>query len=287
VKLVLGATGNVGGPLVRALAGHGEPVRAVTRAGADADPGVDVVVGDLDDAATLVPHLDGVDGMFLLSGYRGTPGLLEAAARTGVEHVVLLSAAAAESSAGDGNAVAAYHREAEAQVRASGLAWTLLRPVSFMSNTLRWRDEILAGDTVVEPFPAARSAVVDPRDIAAVAAAALRERRLDGRALRVTGPEPLLPRDRLAMLGAALGRDLRLVEVDATEVGRYLLDTMPHRYAAAFVEFFVEGTLDEAPVTSTVAEATGRPAAPFSAWVTEHAHLFRGPVTTDHSPADR
>jgi uncharacterized protein YbjT (DUF2867 family) len=47
--LVTGATGNVGGELVRALAGGGQPVRALTRDDKPRDfpPGVQQVAGDL------------------------------------------------------------------------------------------------------------------------------------------------------------------------------------------------------------------------------------------------
>ncbi len=71
------------------------------------------------------------------------------------------------------NAVARYHALSEAAVRESGLAWTFLRPSSFMSNALRWTGQLQSGDLVREAFADVRVAVVDPFDIAAVAAAAL------------------------------------------------------------------------------------------------------------------
>lgn len=63
--LVVGATGAVGVPTVRALRGEGHEVRALVRdddrgrvaAAAGAEP----VVGDLFDPASVVPHLDGID----------------------------------------------------------------------------------------------------------------------------------------------------------------------------------------------------------------------------------
>jgi hypothetical protein len=52
--------------------------------------------------------------------------------------------------------------DSESAVRHSSLAWTIMRPVSFMSNTLQWIDQLQAGDTVRAPFAHVWSAVVDP-----------------------------------------------------------------------------------------------------------------------------
>ncbi|HEX9355919.1 MAG TPA: NmrA family NAD(P)-binding protein, partial [Streptosporangiaceae bacterium] len=76
--LVTGATGNVGGNLVRLLADAGTQVRALTR-----DPdraaipaGVTAVTGDLNQPESLSAALAGVSGVFLLPGYRDMPGVL-------------------------------------------------------------------------------------------------------------------------------------------------------------------------------------------------------------------
>ena len=151
--LVAGATGNVGSEIARQLAAAGQPVRALTRhpEAADLPAGAVAVGGDLDQPATLAAALDGARGAFLLSGYADMPGLLAAVRDAGVERVVLLSASAADT--GDmENAVARYHLLSEQAVRASGVAFTILRPRTFMSNTLRWREQLAAGDVVREPF---------------------------------------------------------------------------------------------------------------------------------------
>ena len=63
--LIAGATGNVGGELVRALTGAGEPVRALIRSDADKaklPEGAEGFVGDLNDPKPLSPALAGVRG---------------------------------------------------------------------------------------------------------------------------------------------------------------------------------------------------------------------------------
>jgi uncharacterized protein YbjT (DUF2867 family) len=56
--LVTGATGNVGGELVRVLAGAGQPVRALTRDDKPRDfpPGVQQVAGDLNKPESTSPR---------------------------------------------------------------------------------------------------------------------------------------------------------------------------------------------------------------------------------------
>jgi uncharacterized protein YbjT (DUF2867 family) len=91
-----GATGNVGGELVSALAGAGQAVRALTRAARAPGfpPGVEVVQGDLNDPDSVAGALAGVSGVFLLAGYADMPGLLARVADAGAAQVVLLSSGA-------------------------------------------------------------------------------------------------------------------------------------------------------------------------------------------------
>ena len=120
--LVTGATGNVGGELVRALAEAGRRVRALTRGGDQPafPPGTEAVAGDLNDPASLRPALDGAEGVFLLSGYADMAGVLAEARRAGVATVVQLSGMSAGS--GDqSNAITRYMAGSEQAVRECGL----------------------------------------------------------------------------------------------------------------------------------------------------------------------
>lgn len=275
--LVTGATGNVGAEVISALAGRGHQVRALTRRvtpGRATASGVEAVPGDLDDPASLAGPLEGVDGLFLLPGYRDMPGVLDQARRAGVARVVLLSGGSAGS--GDlGNAVTAYMVRSETAVRDSGLAWTLLRPAAFMSNALRWRSQLAAGDVVRLPFAGVRTATVDPYDIGAVAAAALTEDGHAGRIHQPTGPEPLLPGEQVAILARALGRELRFEAQPDDEARAEMTASMPAAYVDAFFDFYVAGSLDESQVRSTVQDVTGRAPRTFDQWARRHAADFR------------
>jgi uncharacterized protein YbjT (DUF2867 family) len=272
--LVTGATGHVGGELVRALLDRGAPVRALARGDGGPVAGAERVVGDLDHPASLAPALDGVTGIFLLPGYRDMPGVLAAARAAGVSRVVQLSGSSAPG--GDvTNAVSAYMIRSEEAVRDSGLPWTILRPVGFMSNTLEWAPQLRDGDVVRAPFGGVRIAVIDPADIAAVAATALLQDGHEGRAYALTGPESLLPADRVRILGEVIGRPLRFEAMSDEEAWADLTARMPERYARAFFDFYVHGSLDESQVLPTVQEVTGGPPRTFADWARAHADAFR------------
>jgi uncharacterized protein YbjT (DUF2867 family) len=280
VYLVTGATGNVGSAVVRALAERGERVRAVSRHPGPSDlPGVEAVAGDLGDPATLTGPLEGATGAFLLAGYDHLPAVLERARDAGVARVVLLSSSSVPTGKTD-NAVVAYHTQAEEDVRASGLPWTFLRPSMFMTNALEWADQLAGGDVVRARFPRVAAAVIDPDDVGTVAAEALVGGAQEGEALRLTGPEALLPADRVALLGRALGRDLHVVGMTDEESRAEVVDTMPEQYAQAFVRFYLDGELDESPVLPTVREVLGREPRTFAQWAADHATAFEPPASS-------
>lgn len=274
--LVCGATGNVGGELVRTLVSAGEQVRALTRGEGPppyASP-VEVATGDLSQPDSLTAAVRGVSGVFLLSGYADMAGLMSVFAAAGVERVVLLSSGAVVG--GDmANAVVRYNLVSEAAVRASEMSWTILRPSGFHANALQWVPQLRAGDTVREAFADVPIAAIDPLDIAAVAAVALTAAGHDSATYRLSGPEPILPADRVRILAQVLGRRLRLVALSNAEARLQMSRTLPPDYVDAFFSFFADGTYDDSVVYPTVPQLLGRPARSFEQWANAHADAFR------------
>lgn len=270
--LVTGATGNVGGEVVQALHRAGAPVRALVRGPADLP--VEQVAGDLDQPDSLASALDGVGAVFLLPGYRDMPGLLAAMRRAGVARVVLLSSPAAVS-ADTRNAISAFMIRSETAVRESGLAWTFLRPNAFMSNALRWLPQLRAGDVVRDAFGDVPIASVDPYDIAAVAVRALLDPGHEERVYDLSGPERLLPAERLAILAEVLRRDLRFHALTDEEARAEMSGRVAEEYVQAFFSFYRDGTLDESLIHPTVQTVTGRAPRTFRQWAEAHADDFR------------
>jgi uncharacterized protein YbjT (DUF2867 family) len=147
VVLVTGATGNQGGAVVDALLHTGAwTVRALTRdptgpaARALAGRGVAVVGGDMADPASLRGAMSAVDGVFSVQNSRmaGRAGevrqgtnVIDAAVATGVRHLVYSSVGGAERVRGIPHFDTKW--EIERHLAGSGLAWTVLRPTTFMS----------------------------------------------------------------------------------------------------------------------------------------------------------
>ncbi|RPK93928.1 MULTISPECIES: NAD(P)H-binding protein [Streptomyces] len=269
--LVTGATGTVGRRVVEQLLERGEHVRALTRdpARAELPAGVDVVRGDLTDPASLVPALDGVTGLHLITfgGEFFAPletgaEILGLAGKAGVRRVTVLHGGGATPM--------------EAAVRASDFAWSVVMPVEFMANALEWAPGIRSDGVVREPFTGRLSAMVHEADIGAVAAAALTEDGHGGQEYLVTGPQVLTVRDKVAAVAAARGADVELVELTEEQA----LETwrgqgMPEDVIAFLIDVYRDTPPEGRTVLDTVEKVTGRPARTFAQWAEEHADHFR------------
>lgn len=271
--LVTAATGNIGSATMRALLERGETVRAVSRSPQEWPDAVEGFVADLDDPDGLREAAGGVRGAVLMSGYASEAGLLEALPSDA--HVVLLSSGSIPGGSAD-NAVTAYHLKSEQSVQASGHPWTMLQPNSFMSNALRWKHQLDAGNVVRLPFADIPVAVVDPADIGAVAAAALTGAGHAGCSYRLSGPEALLPAQQVAIIGEALGRRLSFEPQPDDEAHAQMLEQMPTAYVDAFFAFSRGGALDETTIQPTVQQVLKRPPRTFAAWAQDNAERFAG-----------
>jgi uncharacterized protein YbjT (DUF2867 family) len=216
VILVIGATGTVGREVVTQLAAAGERprifVRDVTGTRQRRGEQVDQVGGDLDRSESIEAALAGVDRVFLLTTQsshqpRWERNVIHAAARVGVEHVVKLSVFRADEHSP--LQIARQHWQAEQELAQSGLAATILRPVFFMQNLLA----MTRRDTVATATGDGRVAMIDARDIAAVAAAALTNPGHAGKTYTLTGPEALSFDDVARTLSQQTGRQISHVRV--------------------------------------------------------------------------
>jgi uncharacterized protein YbjT (DUF2867 family) len=168
-----------------------------------------------------------------------------------------------------------WHLEGEAALKATGMAWTMLRPGAFASNALRWAGSIKAQGAVFAPNAQGRAVPVDPRDIAAVGAAALLHDGHAGRTYTVTGPAVVTPAQQVELIGAALGRPLRFVEVSAEQAREGMLKAgMPPAAVEPVLELMAVDR-HEAPVTSVVKDVTGHEPRTFADWVRDNVAAFK------------
>jgi uncharacterized protein YbjT (DUF2867 family) len=280
--LVTGATGTVGRELVAELVHRGAKVRALSRdpAAAGFPQGVETVTADLGDPGTLGLALAGIERVFMLATGPARldheTHLVAAAKRAGVARLVKLSALTAEDSTAD-DIITRWHRAAEQAVTGSGLAWTILRPGAFMSNTLPWAGMIRHQGQVFAPFPGVRTAVIDPADVAACAAAVLLEDGHEGQTYPLSGPELISARGQAATLGEVLGREIGITEIPAEAARQRMIQAgTPSQIADAVLATLAgAGTGPGALVQPAVRQLTGRPSRPFRDWAMHHIAAFR------------
>ena len=179
--LITGATGQVGSRTIDRLLKEKDveivaAVRSAQKAAAFQDRGIATVMLDLDDESTLLPALQGIHTLFVLTGYtvdmlKQSKALLDNAKKAGVEHVVHLGACGR-----DDTTVAhwGWHQFVERYIEWCGFSFTHLRPETFMQNLLSYGGEKTIKHGVVNAFVKdARLSWVDVDDVAEVAALSL------------------------------------------------------------------------------------------------------------------
>lgn len=279
--LITGSTGNIGRGVVEQLNKEGHDVRALVRSASRADllpDGIDIAVGDLDDADSVAAALNGVDSVFLLHAGQGTAQtqiMIDAARSGGVKRIVLLSSIGARLRPLPtiGETLAAR----EDLLVESGLDATYLRPNGLMSNALWWGDEIRENNRVVDPTGPGRQPVVDPDDIARVAALVLTEDGHVGHGYILNGPEALTAREQVEILSDVLGRTIEFVDVTPEQVAQDSIANGTPRPAAEALQNLNE--LFRANRAGVIADdienLTGVAPRTFRDWCESHVDEFR------------
>lgn len=282
--LITGATGSNGTELTKLLASQGVPARAMVRSGSGAKqiaalPEVEVVIGDFDDPATLERALRGIEKAFLLTNSTERAetqqrAFVDVARHTGLRHIVKLSQFAADESSPV--RFLRYHAAVERAIIESGMAYTFLRPNLYMQGLLGFSESIRSKGKFFAAADGARVSVVDVRDNAAAAAAALTEPGHEGRTYTLTGPEALTHAEMAASISDAAGRPVTFADIPAEAMRDSLLGMgMPPWQADGLSEDYAHYRRGEAAaVTSGVQDATGKPPRAFAAFARDYAAAF-------------
>jgi uncharacterized protein YbjT (DUF2867 family) len=273
--LVTGATGNVGGALVRQLAEAGEPHRALVRRDVELPPGTQPVRGDLTDPASLDAALEGVDRVFLVWPTGDAGGAEEVVTRLAGRRVVYLSAHGASADAPP-DTILGMHAALEGLVREHAFGWTLLRAGGFAANTRGWAEEIRKHRAVRWPYGDAARSLVHEADLAAVAAVALTTDRLLEATPHLTGPESLTQRTQVATIGEVLGVPVRWEELGRDEARTQMLGWgWPGTAVDGALDAWARMVDHPETVSPEVEQILGRPATPYATWVRDHIDAFR------------
>ena len=277
--LVTGATGTVGSEVVRLLVALGDRPRVFARDPATAHrrfgEHAEYVAGDLDRPETLEAGLAGVDRMFLITTQSTRQVDWEShaigeAARAGVRHVVKVSVFRADEHSP--LQIARQHGQAEQALERSGLAYTIVRPVFFMQNLLG----MVRNGAIYTAAGDGRVAMVDARDVAAVAVAALTSRGDEGRIYTLTGPETLSFDDVAETLSGKTGGQIRHVRVPPDAVGHALQQTGVESWFAddmAKLHGMLAGGYEDV-VTEDACTVTGSRPRTLSRFARDHSTVF-------------
>ena len=280
--LVTGASGNNGIELIKLLSKSGVRLRGMTRKPqppTTRSPGVEFVTADFDDADSIRRTLEGVEQAFLV-----TPSserveeqqlrFVELARTAGVRNLVYLSQlhAARKSPV----RFLRYHAVVEDAISESGMKFTNLRPNLYMQGLLAFASSIGSEGRFFAPIGQARVSIVDVRDTAAVAAAALTESGHDGKTYDLTGPEALTHGEIAAQLSDALGKQVTFIDIPE-ETMRNALNGfgLPEWQADGLIEDYAHYRRGEAETISTATQdVTGHQARSFSTFAQDYKQAF-------------
>jgi uncharacterized protein YbjT (DUF2867 family) len=279
--LVTGATGNVGTQVVRELQTRRISIRAFVRdpkAAAAKLGDVELTVGDFGDPDALRRTLVGVDQVFLTAAdgpqkVAHETAMIDAAVAAGIERIVKLSAIGAQ--VGSPLPAFGWHGAIEAHLERSSVPFVVLQPSFFMTNLLMVAGRVANMGQLGAPSNDARVAMIDPRDVAAAAAAVLADSGHEGRVYQLTGGEAITFEDVAQALAEAIGRPVEFVNVPE--------EVAPAAFQGAGPEWLVQQLLGVfalirqgacAQTTDTVRALTGRAPRTIADFARDHARIF-------------
>ena len=275
---VLGATGTIGRHVAGGLADGSVEARALVRDPERADIPVPAVAADLRDPASLRSALAGAEQLFLLTPHgpdqdRHEAAALDAALDAGVRRIVKVSGAATTLGPNGPASTAIAHWRSESRIEESGLGFCFLRPSFLMQNLLSMAAPTVAESGILAaPMGRAPIAMVDARDIADCALAALADRDGPDRAWQLTGPRGV----RFSQLARILG--VPYVQPPPRLVARALRargeSDFEIEHSQRMTAHYASGA--ESVATDAVPQLTGHAARTVETFLGEQAQAFAG-----------
>jgi len=227
--LVTGATGNQGGAVVdHLLASETEfDVYGLTRDSSSevaqglADRGVTMVEGDLNEKASLAPHVAAVDAVFAVTNFwtqgydaqvQQGQNLAEVATEEGVDQFVFSGVGGHEKDTGIPHFDSAWEIDQYAQ--GLDLPLTVLQPVFFFQNLEAFAEDVVEEGQIALPLEAGVSLqMIDTQDVGHAAAVAFENPdEYIGEHVEIAGDELTLS-ETAAVLSAVTGRNVDPVHV--------------------------------------------------------------------------
>jgi uncharacterized protein YbjT (DUF2867 family) len=215
--LLTGITGNIGGATARALLAKGVKFRALVRdpgkAAGWAEQGVELVQGDIEDAAAVKRALAGVDRAVLVmpngeTQERAETAFIRTAKEAGLQWIIKLSSP--EAVRGTTSPIPLAHIAAEDAIKASGMKWTFVRPSFYMQNLRGSVKSSAASGKLSMPMGNGTVQLTDVNDAGLFIAHILTDgnpAQHYGQCYDITGPDPVMTFHEVAkILGEVIGK---------------------------------------------------------------------------------
>lgn len=253
--LIIGASGRVGSYVVKELEKNndGVEIRYSTSRLETAEKwraeGRDVVVLDLNKPEGFAQALEGVDRVFLLTGYTSdmlfqSKKLVDAAVTAGVSHIVHLGVFTSRQ---DCIPHFVWHDLIETYIEASGIAWTHIHPNVISDTTLVTNPPITETGSFSVNWGEAKQGWVFAEDIGAVAATVLREGpEKHGSKNYWLSTEVLTGPEVASILSKASGRDIKCNALDPSNL---------EAYVSQITDSGVRAYMESAAITMKLAKA--------------------------------
>jgi NAD(P)H dehydrogenase (quinone) len=231
--LVFGATGPQGRPVADKLVAEGYEVRALVRDPAKAQDlaaaGVEIVVGDMTDSASVSAAMHGQDGVFLLVSFitgrfEQAKTVIDQAVGHGIRKIVW-NATGPIVPVATGNPSIDIRRDILAALEKSGIPFVALQPTVYMENFLLpfVAGEVANKDMLAYPMPeAVQCQWISHLDAASFAVAAFRRESRENLVLEISGPEKLTGPEIAERFSKALGRPIGFRPMPPREFGASL-----------------------------------------------------------------
>jgi uncharacterized protein YbjT (DUF2867 family) len=279
--LVTGATGTIGRDVAKRLSEKGVSVRAGVRDEAKARKELaDLALTpfDFENEKTFAGALEGVEKVFLLppllpNQLEVMNAFVDVTKRAGVRHIVKLSAIGIDDETQP--TAIKWHGANEQHIRESGVAFTFLRPNSFMQNFITYFPP--RNGAIYLPWGNGTASFVDTRDIACVAAKVLTSKGHEGRIYTLTGPATLGIAELALILSQVAGRKFKYVDLPESAARDGMLQAgLPQWQVELVMELHAVNKQNRwSAVTSDIEKVTGTPPTHFAQFARDHADKFR------------
>lgn len=287
--LVTGSTGTIGSLVVRGLVAQGAHVHALTR---DPDKasfpaGVTAVKGDMTDIRSMRAALKEVDTLFLLNAVVADEvtqaiGTLSLAREAGIQRIVYLSVLNSDVYTDVPHFTGKY--TVERMIEQFDLPATVLRPSYFMQNDAMLRDGLLQHGRYGMPIGDVGVAMVDVRDIAEIAVAALLRRAraqapLPREVIEITGPDALTGDALASIWSGVLGKPVSHGGNDLDAYEAFMASVMPSWAAydlrLMLARFHVDGMLGKSHAVEILSGLLGHPPRRYRDFAAESAKAWQ------------